>query len=56
VTVLVIRRSTFVGLFVYSVPNKGDVLYEEETTQNLCRNNKMRDAGEYGIKQDSSRS
>ena len=27
-TVLVIRRSTFVRLFVHSVLNKGDVLYD----------------------------
>jgi hypothetical protein len=50
VTVLVIRKSTFVGLFVRSVPNKGDVLYDEETTQDLCRSNKMRDVGECRIK------
>jgi hypothetical protein len=46
VTVLLIRRSHFVGLFVHSVPNKSD----EEATQDLCMNNKMRDVGEHGIK------
>jgi hypothetical protein len=28
VTVLFIRRSPFVGVFVISVPSKGDVLYD----------------------------
>jgi hypothetical protein len=49
VTVLVIRRSTFV-LFLHSVSNKGDVFSDKETTQDLCRNNTMRDVGECGIK------